>query len=49
LRNTRRRKRNPLAADDEVEAFWKRRGLLELAGKLEWDESYDHKAERGRK
>jgi Arc/MetJ family transcription regulator len=23
--------------------------LLELIGKLEWDESYDYKAERGRK
>ena len=23
--------------------------LLELVGKLEWDESYDYKAERGRK
>ena len=23
--------------------------LLELFGKLEWDESYDYKAERGRK
>jgi hypothetical protein len=25
------------------------RGLLELVGKLEWDDSYDIKAERGRK
>jgi len=42
-------RRGPLAADDEVEAFWKRRGaLLELVGKLEWDETHDYKAERGR-
>jgi hypothetical protein len=27
----------------------KQRRLLELAGKLEWDESYDYKQERSRR
>jgi hypothetical protein len=26
----------------------RRKGLLDLVGKLEWDSSYDYKAERGR-
>jgi hypothetical protein len=42
-------RRGPLAAGDEVEAFWKRRGLLDLIGKLEWDETSDYKTERQHK
>jgi Arc/MetJ family transcription regulator len=40
------------AVTKALQEFIARRGqkrLLELVGKLEWDESYDYKAERGRK
>lgn len=33
---------------EEFIARGKQRNLLELMGKLEWDTSYDHKAERSR-
>lgn len=34
---------------EEFIARRKQRGILELMGKLEWDDSYDYKKERGRK
>jgi hypothetical protein len=33
---------------EEFIARRRQRGLLELMGKLEWDTTYDHKAERSR-
>jgi hypothetical protein len=34
---------------EEFIARREQRGLLELMGKLEWDDKYDYKAERGRR
>ena len=34
---------------EEFIARRRQKGLLDLIGKLEWDSSYDHKAERSRR
>jgi Arc/MetJ family transcription regulator len=34
---------------EEFIARRRQKGLLDLMGKLEWDSSYDHKAERSRR
>jgi hypothetical protein len=41
-------RRRPKALQEFI-ARRRQKLLLELIGKLEWDESYDYKAERGRR
>jgi hypothetical protein len=51
MKGTHRRRTKKAAVTKALPQFVARRrqkGLLDLIGKLEWDASYDYKAERGR-
>jgi hypothetical protein len=51
MKGTHRRRAKKAAVTKGLPEFVARtrqKGLLDLMGKLEWDSSYDYKAERGR-
>jgi hypothetical protein len=51
MKGTHRRRAKKAAVTKALPEFVARtrqKGLLDLMGKLEWDSSYDYKAERGR-